>query len=593
VTVGRDERGAVMLIGVFFAIFAVSMLYLAIGTGETVLFREHLQDAADSAALSGAVTHARIMNVIVLINVVMSALLAVLVTIKLVEGAAIVGAVIAAGLAWVTGGATMAAIPPLNAIRADMNGLYEQVKSPIFNALEMLHDTADAVAEAAPKASDAVVQEDIEDAGGTLVRAGFAAPTAKTLPVEEDAYEELCQKAGEFPVEMGKEALGGLPGMGEVLGALKKPMGTMTRSLSSWFCGDGENSVPNLDQELDNAVQPRSDKTRACEGEQMATRDPSEEKNAQSALCNEAEAERAEAKPAADGRCQDGHYCSVGGPYDRAVTAARENCDPNGSPKPKAYRYQSQSGRVTYAWKNRAWVRGNPEVTVSWVNDPPTDTPPCGTLGAFRRVVYQYNRTVHPSSDSAVVIPACTNEKAPTYTPSKNAKDVKETVSFTQVTHILSCERKETVHVPVTDDKSPGSVEGNSKSPKRVLGDAKMGDEHFQVRAVMLGSTEQRESQRLIRLAQWGKPDPANPLESLRNLGGFAFAQAEYSYDGGEGRDEWMWNMNWRARLVRFSMPEATDGKNALKDVCAEHMDAGLCEKLLAVAADWNELLVH
>ena len=35
------------------------MLYLAIGAGESVLYREHLQDAADSAALSGAITHAR------------------------------------------------------------------------------------------------------------------------------------------------------------------------------------------------------------------------------------------------------------------------------------------------------------------------------------------------------------------------------------------------------------------------------------------------------------------------------------------------------------------------------------------------------
>lgn len=60
-TAKHDECGAVMLIAVFCAIFAVSMLCLAIGAGETVLFREHLQDAADSAALSGAITHARIM----------------------------------------------------------------------------------------------------------------------------------------------------------------------------------------------------------------------------------------------------------------------------------------------------------------------------------------------------------------------------------------------------------------------------------------------------------------------------------------------------------------------------------------------------
>lgn len=398
-TAEKDERGAVLLIAVFFAVFAVSMLYLAIGTGQTVLFREHLQDAADSAALSGAMTHARIMNVLVLINVVMAALLAVLVTIKLVEGAAIVGAVIAAGLAWVTAGASLAAIPPLNALRANMSSLYEEVKDPVFEALEMLRDTADAVADAAPEASDAVVQADIEDVGGKLVRSGFAAPTAQALPVEDDAYEELCRKAGEFPVEMAKEALGGLPGMGEVLGALKGPMGSMTHSLAAWFCGDGENSVPNLDQELDKAVQPRSEKTRACETETMEPREPSEEKDAQSALCREAEAERLEAEPGPDGSCQDGHDCTVGGPYDRAVVAAREVCDPNGSPKPKAYRYQTQRGRVTYTWAHGRWVRGVPRVTNSWVNEEPTDRPPCPALGALTKTSYRYNRTVHPKDD--------------------------------------------------------------------------------------------------------------------------------------------------------------------------------------------------
>lgn len=591
-TPGRDERGAVMLISVFFAIFGVSMLYMAIGTGETVLFREHLQDAADSAALSGAITHARIMNIIVLINVVMAALLAVLVTIKLVEGGAIVGAVIAAGLAWVTGGTSLLAVPPLNAVRANMATLYEEAEEPIFNALEMLNDTADAVSEAAPRASDAVVQADIEEAGG-LVRAGFAAPTTATLPLEPDAYEELCRKAGEFPLVMAEAALGDLPGVNTILGALKGPMGEMTHSLSAWFCGDGENSTPNLDQELDKAVQPRSEKTRACESEPMAPTEAGEEKNARSALCDEADAERAEAEPDAEGNCQQGHDCSVGGPYDRAVTAAREQCDPNATPKPQGFRYQTQTGRVTYTWKLGRWVRGTPWVSRSWVNDEPTKTLPCQSVVVFPKVTYKYHRTVHPEGGSAEVLPACTDEQAPKHPPPRGSKDVTETVSFTQITHILSCERKETIHVPVTEDKSPGEADDNEKSPKRVLADATMGGEHFQVRALMQGGSEQRESQRLVRLGQWGKPDPTNPLESLRSLGGFTFAQAEYFYDGGQGRDEWMWNMNWRARLVRFAMPEENDAKDSLQEVCAKHIEADACEKMFATVGDWNDLLVH
>lgn len=588
----RDDRGAVMLISVFFIIFGVSMLYMAIGAGETVLFREHLQDAADSAALSGAVTHARIMNVIVLINVVMAALLAVLVTIKLVEGAAIVGAVIAAGLAWFTGGATLAAIPPLNALRANMVSLYESAKEPIFSALEALHDVADAVADSAPAASDAVVQADIEE-NGEVVRAGFAAPTASALPVEDDAYEELCRKAGEFPVDMASAAMGDLPGMGAVLKGLRGPMGTITHSLSAWFCGDGSNSVPNLDQELDGAAQPRSERTRACEQEPMGPTAAGDEKNATSPLCQEADAERREAEPDTDGSCQRGHDCSLGGPYDRMVTLAREQCDPNGAPRPQAFRYQTQTGRVTYIWKQGLWVRGTPHVTKSWVNEEPTKTLPCATWGSFSGLVYTYSRKVHPDGGSESVIPACTDEHAPRYIPPKDSKDVTETVKFTQVTHVLSCERKETIRVPVSEDKSPGQVEGNSKSPKRVLGDARLGDEHFQVRAVMQGNRAQRESERLVRLSLWGRTEPTNPLGGLRHLGGFTFAQAEYYYDGDGGRDAWMWNMNWRARLVRFQSPRDIDTEARLMAACNKHIDENACRQMLEVASDWNELLAH
>jgi hypothetical protein len=200
---------------------------------------------------------------------------------------------------------------------------------------------------------------------------------------------------------------------------------------------------------------------------------------------------------------------------------------------------------------------------------------------------------VHPDGGIAEVIPACSDETAPGYTPSKGSKDVTETVKFTQVTHVLSCERKELIRVPVSEDQSPGKVDGNSKSPKRVLGDATLGDEHFQVRAVIQGSVEPREAQRLVRLGQWGKPDPVNPLERLRDLGGFTFAQAEYFYDREQGRDAWMWNMYWRARLVRFDMPKDDDAKDRLRAICSTYINDAACDRELDVAADWNELLVH
>lgn len=50
-----DESGAMMVIGLFFAFFLVGALYYILGIGQAVLYRERLQDAADTAAFAGAV----------------------------------------------------------------------------------------------------------------------------------------------------------------------------------------------------------------------------------------------------------------------------------------------------------------------------------------------------------------------------------------------------------------------------------------------------------------------------------------------------------------------------------------------------------
>lgn len=66
----RDERGAVMLMGVFFASFLVGSLWYLIGIGQSLIFRQLGQEIADSAALSSASAHAQGMNFISALNLV-------------------------------------------------------------------------------------------------------------------------------------------------------------------------------------------------------------------------------------------------------------------------------------------------------------------------------------------------------------------------------------------------------------------------------------------------------------------------------------------------------------------------------------------
>lgn len=72
-----DQRGAIMVIGIFIATMLVGILYYVWGIGGALLFRERMQDAADASAFSAAVVHARGMNILVLLNIIMCALAAI------------------------------------------------------------------------------------------------------------------------------------------------------------------------------------------------------------------------------------------------------------------------------------------------------------------------------------------------------------------------------------------------------------------------------------------------------------------------------------------------------------------------------------
>ncbi|NOY90384.1 MAG: hypothetical protein GXP55_04170 [Deltaproteobacteria bacterium] len=77
---GRNQNGAMLIMGIFMATFVVAMLYYVAGIGETIVYRERMQDAADSGAMAGAVFLARGMNLIVMMNVTLASVFAVLVS---------------------------------------------------------------------------------------------------------------------------------------------------------------------------------------------------------------------------------------------------------------------------------------------------------------------------------------------------------------------------------------------------------------------------------------------------------------------------------------------------------------------------------
>lgn len=66
-----DQRGAVMLTGLFMSCFLIGALWFIVGIGDTIVFRDKMQEAADVGAFSSAALHAKGMNFISLCNLVM------------------------------------------------------------------------------------------------------------------------------------------------------------------------------------------------------------------------------------------------------------------------------------------------------------------------------------------------------------------------------------------------------------------------------------------------------------------------------------------------------------------------------------------
>ncbi|MCL2724676.1 MAG: hypothetical protein FWD69_09595 [Polyangiaceae bacterium] len=67
----EDQRGAIMLMGLCMSCFLIGALWFIIGVGDAIVFRDMMQEAADHAAFTSAVVHAKGMNFISACNLIL------------------------------------------------------------------------------------------------------------------------------------------------------------------------------------------------------------------------------------------------------------------------------------------------------------------------------------------------------------------------------------------------------------------------------------------------------------------------------------------------------------------------------------------
>ena len=203
-SLGHDRSGAVMLVAVFLASMLVGGLWYLVGIGNAALFRERVQDGADAAAFAGAVYHARGMNLVAMINLIMAAVLAILVALKIAYVLLSITYWISNAICHVPYGQW--ACPIAAASQAAKNAVDQEIKTltPIIqNTLKVLSKLQRGVAALMPWVAEekagTVAKLYKKPVEGAVILSNSLIPwgVREGLPVEEDDYSVLCDHAAE------------------------------------------------------------------------------------------------------------------------------------------------------------------------------------------------------------------------------------------------------------------------------------------------------------------------------------------------------------------------------------------------------------
>jgi hypothetical protein len=245
-----DQGGAIVIVGTFMAIFLTAALFFIMGTGEAIVYRERVQDAADAVAFSSAGVHARGMNLIVLINMIMAAILAVLVALKMLQAMTVILTAVACIICAIPFGqwacpACTAGVQFSPKLQSAISK-YQQVVKKVLPVLSKLQVVVAVTTPYVALAKSPGVAKKYEPlATGGLMLSPSMVPCVPGgcdkgkigLPVQEDSYGKLCEEAGKMAVDI---AFFWMTGALSVLKAgLQKFAGFLAGSFPGYFCNGG------------------------------------------------------------------------------------------------------------------------------------------------------------------------------------------------------------------------------------------------------------------------------------------------------------------------------------------------------------------
>jgi len=232
-----DRNGQTLVFLVLAAVLLLAFVVMVVATGQRVLGRQELQDAADAGAFGAAVMHAKALNLLALTNLLMAALLAVVIALTLVADVLAIVAGVLSGIcasSWLTGQVwACGLVPTAWELQRDFSSLRDRVRPQLLRAARALPPFQDAVRDLAPAwaAAEAVMvaRANVGDAGAAVL----PLPTTR-LPIERGSFDDLCDHA----LGMVVEPIRRLP-PGAIFSRVAGWVEEMLDGFRSHYCGNG------------------------------------------------------------------------------------------------------------------------------------------------------------------------------------------------------------------------------------------------------------------------------------------------------------------------------------------------------------------
>jgi hypothetical protein len=610
-----DQDGAIMVMGVFIAIVLVGLLFYVAGVGNIVFRRERMQDAADAVALATAIGHARGMNLIVFINLVMAALVAILLALKLIELLLTGLMLILAAISWLVPPAATA-IPIVNVARTTVKNVHDAAREIIDNVLIGLNMAERAIAYVTPVESVAMASAKVTEKYGNVVDAAVAVPTRITLPVENDKYDTLCNEGAKMIEKLIEWATGGIPFISKVI---SMATGVLLDGVKRAYCYQDGTPPPSTKMEITRQRPIDQEPGLHCEEDRSHLKEPSQ-------ACLDWEQELRERHPEADGDCVDPRTDTQRARLCRgALVDAREQCQPGREPRITSYSWSEQELEehvvfdvATWSWVTKGYqyvgqpamhntmnyadaqsayeaANANPDragleaaeaaqnrkadpgvpcddgfIRVSETQQPEQLWSPWNLQPTFE----EFRDVTRPVCDKRLMAvkqtlpnggeipPETADHRLP---PGFNPDGY--TLRYPTVKQVYSCSQKDEIDMtfPAEWQSNTSGQNGEDKAPQKIEEGVLLGAEDFQIRGVAVNNGQRpfKIDRGLFHGAFDRKVANEDWVDAARLVGKVAVAQAEYyfNHDGVHNKEpyDWMWNMDWRARLVRFRLPSSED----------------------------------